>query len=848
MNTNIRNFFIVSFFVILNLFQHISFSQPQHNYWYFGRHAGLDFTSGSPAPIYGKTFTHEGTSTISSASGALLFYIGSDTVTPPPPSIYDIYNVYDASHNYMMNGTGLWGNTSTSQGPVIIPKPGACNQYMIFHVEGSTGGCQQNCSFFYSEVDMTLNGGLGAVTTKNNLIYSAAAPSVTEKVTITPHSNGTDYWVVVHEWTTDNFRVYPVTSAGVGAPVITSITPVHNGGSIAITGTMKFNSAGTKLAVGGAGAFYLYDFNTTTGVLSNAQNLFLSGGAYGVEFSPNGQYVYAGDLMSANLWQYDMNAVPISSSQTQIDPGSFWNKGSLQLAPDGKIYVGINSQTFVGIINSPNSAYPACNYVDNGLTLLAGTINSNAGGLPNFCKIYNSSGGGFSVSSTANNILCNGGSGNATVNPSGGSPPYTYSWNPTNQTSQTATGLAAGIYTVTITDAGGCSAVDTVLISEPAALSTTVTSTNSCASSGIASVNVSGGTPSYSFLWSNGNSTSTATGLSSGNYSVTITDGNGCTSTASVTINSGTPPAATISAANTTICSGASTTLSVTGGNSYSWNTGQTTSSIIISPTGTSSYTVVVDSSGCTDTATVVVTVSSPPIASAASATVCSGDVAILSASGGGNYSWNTGATTSSINVSIAGNYSVIVSVGNCSDTATASVTANPNPVASASSDTTITTGNAATLSASGGGTYLWSSGNTDSLITVSPNTTTQYCVVVANSFGCDDTNCVTVTVKDPDCSNQNILFLPNAFSPNDDNSNDLLRFYISNLYCVETYELILYNRWGEKVFETDDTNFQWDGTYNGKKLNTAVYVYIMKINFKDGNEDIRKGNISLIK
>ncbi|MBI3501386.1 MAG: gliding motility-associated C-terminal domain-containing protein [Bacteroidetes bacterium] len=975
--------FLFSFFVYCLLPTADCFSQPQHNFWYFGRHAGLDFSSGSPVAVYGKSNTDEGVSGISSAAGALQFYIGTDTTCS------SVINIWDATHTYMQNGTGLYSNCSTSQSTIVVPHPGCnSNKYFIFQVEGSTGGCAHGCGAYYSEVDMSLNSGLGAVTTKNNALYSCGSPPcVTEQVTATPNANGIDYWVLIHEYSTNNFRVYPVTSSGVGAAVVFSVGPVYFG-SGGIIGYTKFNLAGTKIAAGGGGSLYLYDFNNATGVISNPQDLALGSSGYGVEFSPNGNYLYCTNFFNLKIFQYDLTSGNIPASITQVDVGSFYNKGALQLAPDGKIYAAVSGQAFVGAINSPNSLYPATNYVDNVVPLVAGTLEGI--GLPNFLASYNSSGGGLSATSTANNILCNGGNGSATANASGGNSPYTYSWNLTGQTTSTATGLAAGNYTVTITDAGGCSATDTVSISQPTALSTTITSTNSCGSSGSATIAVAGGSGSYTYNWNpTGQTTSTATGLSSGNYSVTITDGNGCTSTASATINSGNPPTATISASNTTVCSGSSVTLTASGGGTYSWSTSQTTTSISTTATATATYSVVVDSSGCTDTAsitinviatptatispnisvcagqtvtlnasggnnyswntgqttstitatataaatysvivsngncsdtastsvsilsspsptitgnnllctgdtttlianggnsyswntgststsinvnptssttytltatnssgcsasiTVTVTVSPPPIANATSATVCQGTNAILTASGGGNYSWSTGATTSSITTTTAGNYSVIVSVGTCSDTATASVTVNPNPTATASSNTTITQGNSATLTAGGGGNYSWSDGSNGATISVSPNATTVYCVTVVNSFGCNDSACVTVTVEPIDCSNSDNYFLPNAFSPNGDNENDFLRIHLQNILCVKDFKLIIYDRWGEKIFESVETNFQWDGTYKSKKLDTAVFVYILEINYKDGSQMRKSGNVTLVK
>ncbi|TAL59505.1 MAG: T9SS type B sorting domain-containing protein [Bacteroidetes bacterium] len=294
---------------------------------------------------------------------------------------------------------------------------------------------------------------------------------------------------------------------------------------------------------------------------------------------------------------------------------------------------------------------------------------------------------------------------------------------------------------------------------------------------------------------------------------------------------------------NTSICAGQTVTLTAaSGGTNYSWSTGATTSVVAVTPTVTTTYSVITSNGSCSAVATVTITVSPPQAAYAISATICAGQIAILTASGGGNYLWSNGATTSSITAATAGSYSVIVSVGSCSDTASASVVVNPNPVAAAFSNVTITQGQSTTLSASGGGTYLWSNGSTDSVITVMPLVTTLYCVTVTNVTGCKDTACVQVTVKEIPCKE---IFIPNAFSPNNDGENEL-ECVMGN--CIETFSFAIYDRWGEKVFETTDQKICWDGKYKGKLLNTAMFVYYLEATLTSEEKITKKGNISLIR
>jgi gliding motility-associated-like protein len=130
----------------------------------------------------------------------------------------------------------------------------------------------------------------------------------------------------------------------------------------------------------------------------------------------------------------------------------------------------------------------------------------------------------------------------------------------------------------------------------------------------------------------------------------------------------------------------------------------------------------------------------------------------------------------------------------------------------------------------------------------VAPLVTTLYCVTVSNG-SCTDTACVFVYVEPIDCSfNDDQLFVPDAFSPNGDTKNDELGIYFPNLSCIKEFKLIVYDRWGEKVYESTNVTATWDGTYKGKTMNSAVFVYYMKVSFITGNEVIRKGNVSLIR
>jgi gliding motility-associated-like protein len=358
-------------------------AQQEAAIWYFGRNAGLDFNSGNPVPLTnGQLNTYEGCSTIADINGNLLFY--TDGIT-----------VWNQNHTTMTNGFGLLGDPSSTQSGIIVPRPGDPNSYFIF-----TAGILDNpVGVNYSEVDMTQNGGLGAVTTKNVALINPTS----EKLTAVQHANGTDYWVITHGWQNDAFYAFLVTAAGVSPTPVTSnvgidlANPGPFGGSTNAIGYLKVSPDGTKIGIihNNLGA-ELLQFNPATGVVSNAITLNSERGVYGIEFSPDSNVIYVGYgffvgfnfELRANVYQYDVsttNAVAIQNSATLVSPIQTIEIGALQLGIDGKIYVAQFDQTYLGVINNPNTLGLGCNYVENGVAL-AGRQSSL--GLPPFVQSF----------------------------------------------------------------------------------------------------------------------------------------------------------------------------------------------------------------------------------------------------------------------------------------------------------------------------------------------------------------------------------------------------------------------------------------------------------------------------
>ncbi|HEU4719642.1 MAG TPA: hypothetical protein VFU15_17480, partial [Bacteroidia bacterium] len=256
--------------------------------------------------------------------------------------------------------------------------------------------------------------------------------------------------------------------------------------------------------------------------------------------------------------------------------------------------------------------------------------------------------------SSQTDVLCNGGStGSATMNATGGSPAYTYAWTPAGGNAATASSLAAGTYTCLVTDQLGCAQTQTVTITEPAAITATVSSTAATCgnTNGSATVNPAGGNGSYSYVWSpSGGNASTASSLAAGSYTCAVTDGNGCSQNFPVSVNStGGPTVTPASQADVSCFGGANGTASVTvtggtPGYSYAW-TPSGGNAANASGLGAGTYTcTVTDGLGCVQSQTFSIT---QPTALSATSSVtnvaCNGGLtgsATVNPSGGaGGYS-----------------------------------------------------------------------------------------------------------------------------------------------------------------------------------------------------------------
>ncbi len=360
-------------------------------------------------------------------------------------------------------------------------------------------------------------------------------------------------------------------------------------------------------------------------------------------------------------------------------------------------------------------------------------------------------------------ILCNGGTGNVTVTPSGGTGGYTYNWN-TGETAQTETGVLADTYSVTVTDGFGCTDSSTVTLTQNTAVgaSASISSAILCnGGTGNVTVTPSGGTGGYTYNWNTGETNQTETGVLADTYSVTVTDGNGCTDSSTVTLTQNTAVGASASISSAILCNGGTGNVTVTpsggtGGYTYNWNTGETAQTETGVLADTYSVTVT-DGFGCTDSSTVTITQNTAVGASASisSAILCNGGTGNVTVTpsggtGGYTYNWNTGETAQTETGVSADTYSVTVTDGfGCTDSSTITITQPTALTASTTLDSNTTCGafdGGATASATGGTgsyTYNWSNSATTASITgVAAGT---YSVTITDAFGCTDSTALDI-------------------------------------------------------------------------------------------------------
>jgi gliding motility-associated-like protein len=637
------------------------------------------------------------------------------------------------------------------------------------------------------------------------------------------------------------------------------------------------NGAAFASANGGT-APYTYTWSNATGNLQITANSSTADTLHNIGA---GDYVVliqdANNCTFSDTITINTTTAPTANIDATNDAACGANNGSIIVSASG----GTGAYTFQwigtgGVLQSSNNivAIDSLTNIGAGNYLIIVTDNNGCADSIN-APVNNLNAAVLNLVSQTN-ILCFGNNnGNAIVSANGGVGPYTFVWTSNGiilQTdslvlsTDTLNNALPGQYIVEVTDNTGCITNFTVDITGPTSalniVSLAVTNATCGNSDGTASLVVNGGTigAGYQYNWQpSGGSSSTATNLAVGSYTITVTDANACTTDTLIAIGNINGPIVSISNFTNPTCNGlangtaSATATGGTGSLTYQWSTGAANSTTI-NNLGGGVYTVIAtDSLGCSGS--VNVTLVEPALITAnlvTTAAYCGTSTggALANASGGTgplSFEWINGSTGNATTGLPPGTCNVTItdSVG-CVQIFTGFVETTGAFTVDAGLNVTIDAGTSIELQGNGpsDGVYNWSPIEFLSCTTcvntlATPEVTTVY-VLTVNQNGCVATDTVLVEVIEK-CGD---IFVPSGFTPNGDDTNDMLKVRGN---CIKELDFKVFDRWGELVFQTSDQTMGWDGTFKGKPALAGVYVYYISAVVK-GSILNSQGNTTLIR
>ncbi len=857
------------------------------NVWAFGRQKGLDFNSGSPVLITAAIDQTEGCASVCDAQGKLLFYSEGN-------------KVWDRQHNLMPNGFGIVAANerveTSAQAALIVPVPGSADQYYLFSV-GVVNMTFGPATLYYSVIDMTLNNGMGNIVPGRKGIVIDSSKMLTERLTAIPGSN-CNIWVITCRDTTNTYLAYEVSAAGINTTPVVS----NSGGVLAHIGALCGSPDHRKLVATNFGTHPLglivSDFDPATGIVSNSVQLDISGEYYSACFSPDNSKLYVSEsdlpIHSSRLWQFDLSAPNPAAAKTLLHtigpyPGGSSAISGIKLAPDQKVYV-IQNDGFMGRVDQPNDAGTACNYVPQGVQVTNPTALPYYG-IPNVVPILS----GDTMFRVMTDTICD-----ATPLTATDTTGRDYIWN-NGSTGKQLTITSSGAYWVAYHTSCRYN-VDTFYVSVRLPDTTAaVTDTTVCF---VPSVQLMSSEATGSCIWNNGdtgcvrqvtmpdtlwvysrescrvtidtfkvrfirfdadlgNDTTICDGDSilldasiprsgagytwqdattgpvyvvraPGLYTVMVQVDH-CITTDSLMVR---PGDTLIRVRDTVVCFAPSVTLTAAPGyEHYLWHQGDTTPFLEVRESQTVWVYATCNCSMVLDSFIVDFIRFAADIGN--DTVLCTGSLVLNAAPAGAQYRWHNGVTDPQLMVSAPGVYSVSVSIGPCTDHDTVRIRYEPvlSPVLG---DRHICYGRPAILDAStpGATAYLWDDHSTESVRVVREAGT--YYVQISNAY-CAGADTVEVTLEYCECP----VFIPDAFTPNGDGKNDLFGPVVG---CPPSgYRLMIYNRYGERVFVSNNVSIKWDGYYKGMLQGPGTFYYHLQFTGKDG-EYSYKGDVTLVR
>lgn len=769
-------------------------AQNEALHWYFGERSGLDFSGASPAAkLDSRIDVEEGCASVADPlSGRLLFYT-------------DGLIAWDADHNIMPGSAidlpddDLWWRfiNSTTQSALVVPFPDNSDLYYVFNPGNWTASppAQESAlriyrSLSYALVDLSRRGGRGDIVERR-----VVQPNIemTEKLTGTALcSHEEAYWVLCCRKDRNQIYAFRIDAQGLDETPVVSVIETSYDGFESLVGQMKISPDGSMLAFAGFGtnkeAVELYDFDAATGVVGNARVLRTidAPGIYGVAFSPDNSKLYAvsgfGPIYQFDLSDRSQAAIQASAVRLQGELAGA-GMGSAQLAPDGKIYIAQSDADRLLVINEPNRAGLAADldFHDVQVGGLGGGNNRISFGLPNYLdhifsespSLCNELRSDFEVES-----VCEGECA-AFVDRSTGGPTE---WEWTFEGGEPASWRGANpppvcydvagefsVRLLTKNERGSNELVGSIRVNPLPAVDAG-DDLSVCA--GVSGQLQGSGEGSYLWTPAEGLSDPTiadpiVTPLTTTEYTLTITDANGCSNSDQVLVQL-VSVEATVNE-DLVICEGERAALQAGGGVRYEWSPPEGLSDPFIpnplaKPDRSQRYTVrVFNEFDCVSSATVLLTVESvPEISISEDVVLCRGESVRLQAAGGLRYEWtpadgldDPNSATPRAQPRATTEYSVrVVNAAGCVSSATVSVLVNDaDAIGVVQSSYRICEGGSVQLEAFGGEAYEWSpaaglSDPSSAAPLAAPEETTVYSLRSWNAAGCVSTATVEVEVR----------------------------------------------------------------------------------------------------
>jgi gliding motility-associated-like protein len=787
-----------------------TFSQGEANMWFFGVNAGLNFNTNPVTSILGLSLGHistEGCATISDSNGNLLFYTNG-------------VNVRNKNHQIMMNGNSMAGSNDSTQSSAIIPYPGTYNSETncydkYFLVTLNAYNLPNGNGVSYSEIDMTMDNGLGAVTQNKNIHLFGTR--TTEKVCVVPHSNGCDYWVIFQVANSSDFYSYHISNNGFNTePIISTTTVFATPGSGQLKASPNNKLLSCCVMSGNSPGLYVFNFDNNTGLVTEKFADTTIADIGGTSFSPNSKVLYGSN---DKIYQFDMttttNDAFVNSKTLIATMGSF---SFMQLAPDGKIYITrIQGFTALSAINNPNNLGEDCNFTFNSLVLggfsmlglpdhisrLSNEIiieNENCNTLQLALENnYNISNYNWEMSYTTD-------SQNIISISSEANPIFTIP----NQTEN---------YIITCKIESECYS-DTFLLSfSPSNLSNTIMpsfvfSTNTYCQNQTPSVLPTTSLEGITGTWSPNTIDTSNIGVST--YVFTPYSGE-CAYpfTLETTVN----PSVNITFSNASICNGETLNFPDTGSISGTWNPAT------ISNTTSKTYTFT-PNSPCGLASEWFVEVRNEQPINFAQTTICNGEEINFPNTNAiaGIWSPNTVSNTTSSNYTFT-------PINNCIQPSTWQV----NVVHPATNLSLTTVNNSIVVN---------TENTIHQLLYQLNNGFTQF----SNVFNQVNSGCHTVSVTDSfGCTQLSstifVLDYPKFFTPNNDGFNDYWNINLEN----SNSKLFIFDRYGKLIKQVFPNEIGWNGTYNNKQLPATDYWFVLEYD-ECGIQKTFKSHFSLLR